>query len=112
MSKRSFERSQPLNDSSEKGGKSPTKLSPTPSVTTRSRRSLNQSTEINKSPTVHFKQELKIETNCYSNNEHPNLPSANSSDFSVVYVDDSDATNQSDLAVNLTNFYFSNFLNN
>ena len=100
MSKRSLERTQKLNDSQETGRKSPTKLSPTPSVTTRSRRSLNLSTEINKSPTVHFKEELIVETNHCTNIEHPNLPSANSSDFSVVYVDDSDATNQSDLAVN------------
>ncbi|CAF0868856.1 unnamed protein product [Brachionus calyciflorus] len=103
MKRRSLEKNQLTNDSETSlGKKSPdkTSINSSPSANTRSRRSLNNlNNELNKSPTVQFKQELKIETHYIPNQEHPNLPSANSSDFSVVYVDDSDATNQSDFAV-------------
>lgn len=71
--------------------KSPNKISISPNVTTRSRSSLNLS-----NPDINLnsgKQEIKIENDGVDQSLNSNFPSANSSDFSVVYVDDSDDTN-------------------
>lgn len=49
-----------------------------------------------------IKKELTIDTNSIELIHTNNVLSCNSSDFSVVYVDDSDATNQSDTFENQT----------
>lgn len=78
---------------------SPKKISTSPNVTTRSRSSLNLNNSESKSPAL--KQEIKIEIDTNDNHLNTNLPSANSSDFSVVYVDDSDDTNLDEDVVRL-----------
>ncbi|RNA37689.1 Polycomb eed-A [Brachionus plicatilis] len=92
--KSSFEKS----DYSTSNKKSPKKMSTSPNVTTRSRSLLNLSNSESESPNI--KRELKIEIDREDHYLNPNLPSTNSSDFSVVYVDDSDDTNQSQEAKN------------
>lgn len=73
--------------------KSPNKISTSPNVTTRSRSSLNLSNSDIK--LNNGKQDIKIEIDGVDQSLNSNFPSANSSDFSVVYVDDSDDTNLS-----------------